>query len=47
MCHKIGVFFAVALLLLAAFYFFTYLKRFTVHNQIKYPPQQNCESVGL
>jgi hypothetical protein len=38
-CHKVVVFFAILIVLLIAFFFFTYLKTFTVHNQIKYPPQ--------
>lgn len=37
--RKVLVFFGIVIVLLIAFFFFTYLKVFTVHNQIKYPPQ--------
>ena len=38
-CRKVIVFFGILIVLFIAFFFFTYLKQFTVHNQIKYPPQ--------
>lgn len=36
--RKVLAFIAVVIVLLIAFYFFTYLKSAIVHNQIKYPP---------
>jgi len=38
-CNKVVVLLAITVVLLLAFFFFTYLKVFTVQNQIKYPPQ--------
>jgi len=36
----------VLLLLAGALFFFKFLMSFTIKNQIRYPPTQNCTDIG-